>query len=288
VPSVQLASEGDASSPMAQLQDELALPVLLGRQQTEAQTLPSVRSRDEVLLLRRRRRAQTTTIRDSQVLANALASPSDTEAMHLLRPPRVILTTAAGLHSMCLPNDCQVRMQFVSAGLPAGPLLPRDECCAICLDAFQTRERVQLMAFCRHVFHAGCVKRLLHSRLSEGLAAGGSVSCPLCRGSLLAGSPAQLPHRERSLAVTIDATLLDTETSDSAESPSCDITSVCLRSCLGNPADDLSSTCASEAGRVQLRRTLTAPTGTGSKEPQVLVRRSATTFLEALGAGCAS
>merc|ERR1712032_1279891 len=112
-PSVPLASlqderDEDARSAIAQTQDEIALPVLLGRQPGEAQTLPNLRTREEVQLLRRRRRRHTATIRDTQVFLDALATPSNIEAtlhdfsieedawpMPFLRPPRVILTTPA-------------------------------------------------------------------------------------------------------------------------------------------------------------------------------------------------
>lgn len=194
--------------------EEPHLPRLLGRrmdrEEPSAQTLPNLRSSEERLLLRRRRRSQTATITSSQMLTDALASAEAEE--HVLRPPRIILSTPEGVHSMCLPQDREARMHYVQAGLPAGPLLPEKETCAVCLEEFQTGDRVQLMANCRHVFHAACIKRLLlRSQMSGQLMGDYNAPCPLCRGPLVAASVSHIPRRERARAITLNSTWFSRE-----------------------------------------------------------------------------
>merc|ERR1711966_561347 len=107
-----------------------------------------------------------------------------------------------------------------------------------------------------------------------------------CRGPLLAASLAQVPQRERPLAVTMSAMLFNTESSDSIDIEVSDNAALCLRTNFGYPADCASSNCSIQVARVQLRRALTSPMDACSEKPQVLVRRSATSLLEALGGGC--
>ena len=62
---------------------------------------------------------------------------------------------------------------------------------AICLEPLRTGQDVQPMVRCQHLFHAACVEALVEARQAEGAEATvplpERVSCPLCRGPLLAG-----------------------------------------------------------------------------------------------------
>lgn len=265
---------------------EQSLPVLLGRRPggNATQTLPAQLSRtatgrDQDLTLRRRERARFGTIRSLALhgdLPDFLAAPL-APVPSILRPPRVVLSTADGVQSMCLLRDREIRLQFVRAGLPGGPLLREEEGCAICLEPFKTGDRVQLMANCRHVFHAGCIDGFLRAHFPECLDSD-CVSCPLCRGPLLASTVSQVPHRERSLVTNLGAEWFESSTTnsfgDDATTPS-DRDVVALK-----PADE--SKIATQACKLPLRRAGTAPLDeTGSKRPAVC-KRSATAPLDAL------
>lgn len=143
-------------------------------------------------------------------------------------------------------------MHFVLAGLPAGPALPRDESCAICLEPFQTNEHVQLTATCRHAFHAGCVKMLLRSQFANCLAGDSSLPCPLCRSPLMAPSLASVPQRERPLAVTVNATWLQAEIENCASGE--DVVGF-----IADHSKVADSNSTTPASRAVLRRTLSAP-----------------------------
>lgn len=195
--------------------------MLLGRRPTAAQTLPSARASDVVggdaeLMPRRRARERFGTVGSSAieaVAANFLAA-SVAPVPRILRPPRVLLSTADGAHSMCLLRDRDARLQFVFAGLPAGPRLHDQEGCAVCLEQFQTGDRVQPMARCWHVFHVGCIEGFLRSHVPDCLVSD-CISCPLCRGPLLAPSLSEIPSRERSSVIHLDADWLHTGTANS-------------------------------------------------------------------------
>lgn len=195
--------------------------MLLGRRPTAAQTLPSARASDEVggdaaLMRLRRARGRVGTVRSlafEAAEADFLAA-SVAPVPRILRPPRVLLSTADGTHSMCLLRDREARLEFVLAGLPAGPRLRNQEGCAICLEQFQTGDRVQLMTSCRHVFHAACIDGFLRSHAPDCLVTD-CVSCPLCRGPLLAASLSEIPRRERTFVTNLDAGWLHTGTANS-------------------------------------------------------------------------
>jgi hypothetical protein len=255
------------------------MPVLLGHRHAAAQTLPAARSSDtapdeEVFQLRRRRRARTVTVRPSvdTLLLDDASSSVDLSAQCILRPPRVILTTAEGAHSLCMLHDCEGRLQFVLAGLPAGPPLPQKECCAICLEPFQTGERVQLMANCQHVFHASCIRSLLQSQFARYSAADFGVPCPLCRSPLLAASISEIPQRERLPAVILDATWLNAESSDVDTGHQCAV-------------DVVRGNCAVQGSRAALRRALTGPVNEYRRKGCELPRRSASVPLHTLREG---
>jgi len=264
--------------------DELPLPTLLGRreEQTTARSLPNFRSLEERMALRRQRRIQTAPITSSQMLADALASDEAEE--RILRPPRVILTTPEGVHSMCLPQDCEARLRDVQAGLPAGPLLASQETCAVCLDEFRTGEQVQLMANCRHVFHAACIKALLQSQMPSWMACDCNVSCPLCRGPMVADSISQIPRRERRRAITLKPGWFTADIptndpiSDSEDVPSASVPVV--------PTD--SSGCKSnvQSRSTSLSRAGTAPLERSACATPDFIRRVASSHLEALGGSC--
>lgn len=260
------------------------LPVLLGRRPPAVQTLPARPSSEAAdaemrLVLRRRRRAQTATIRSTSDLFAALGMDAiDTSesviVQSILRPPRVILSTTEGRHSLCLPKDCEARVHFVLAGLPAGPVLPKNEVCAICLDPFQTGERVQLTAVCRHAFHAGCIKMFLQSQFMDRQAFDSGTPCPLCRGPLMATSTAQVPIRERPLAITVNAAWLHSE--EIANSDNEDYGNLCAVA--GHPK---ATKChAMSTSRVTLIRALTAPIENAGFKRHVLVHRAVTASLE--------
>jgi len=280
------------------------LPRLLGQAASAVQTLPGARtlpsartsrtlqaeeeaevSGDEAPrhLLRRRRRAQTATIRSTSDLLAALGtdgfSPEDVSVISLciLRPPRVVLTTAQGQHSLCLPRDYESRIHFVLAGLPAGPTLPRDECCAICLEPFQTNEQVQLTASCRHAFHAGCIKMLLRSQSATCLAGDFHTPCPLCRSPIMAPSLANVPHRERPFAVTVNVSWLQTEME------SADNNEGVVKLCCFAAPKHVGGNSTARAFGAALRRALTAPLDiTECKRPGLLRRAGSATVVERL------
>merc|ERR1719482_1663072 len=123
-----------------------------------------------------------------------------------------------------MQQDCEARLQFVRAGLPAGPRLPPDEHCAICLEPFETGERVQPLAACRHIFHADCIKKFLHSQHHlGGLFDKYDAPCPLCRSPLMADSIVQVPHRERPLAITFSEVWLNADSTTSTHDESAQV-----------------------------------------------------------------
>lgn len=291
------------------------MPTLLGRSHVTAQTLPARRLASEgdetAPVLRRRPRARIATTRGiaSENFFASSRSMLDVPLQNILRPSRVILTTAAGMHSMCLPHDCEARRSFVLAGLPAGPVLPQCENCAICLEAFQSGERVQLMAKCRHAFHSACVEGFLRSQMEKCLAGEASVACPLCRGPLMAEAIHQVPCRERPLATIVDASwfqCVSPNTTIGREQVTPRV-SVSVKPCdekvahrqestvLGNSTipqgDEVSGVCGkksaaegslSQPRKAALRRAGTAPLQVLDHKRPVLGARSSTAPLEAL------
>jgi len=214
-----------SQAPSSQVPEDapVTLPTLLGRSSVPtAQTLPAERSPQitpqEMLLQRRQRRARTATVRDTSDFSEILGDVG--ESTPVMRPTRVVLGAADGKHSTCLCQDTELRMRFVSAGLPGGPVLKDEETCAICLEVFESGDLIQPMANCGHVFHAACAKTLLHSKVAGSLALRSTVPCPLCRSPMLATSLDQLPCRERTHAVSCNAAWLSTPPEAEAEKDS--------------------------------------------------------------------
>lgn len=55
-----------------------------------------------------------------------------------------------------------------------------DECCPVCLTAFEEGDSLRLLPHCSHVFHPECIDPWLHRR----------ATCPLCRANLERPLPA--------------------------------------------------------------------------------------------------
>ncbi|CAA6667000.1 unnamed protein product [Spirodela intermedia] len=55
--------------------------------------------------------------------------------------------------------------------------------CAVCLSRFHPHDQLRLLPSCRHAFHSTCIDTWLRS----------SLSCPLCRSSILQEVPSPLP-----------------------------------------------------------------------------------------------
>lgn len=264
---------------------ERSLPVLLGRRPNATQTLPSQLSSagdgsEEDLVQRRRSRARFATIRPFALHGDVpdFIAPSIAPMPSILRPPRVVLSTAEGVHSMCLLRDREARLQFVRVGLPAGPLLREQDSCAMYLEQFQTGDRLQLMADCRHVFHATCIERFLRTHFPDCLARD-CVSCPLCRGPVLAASISQVPQREREHVTNLSTEWLETTIANSSID---DETTPSIHSVAtyGQCAQDKS---APQAHKLPMRRAGTAPLDETGCKKQAPPKRSATGPLDTLG-----
>merc|ERR1712000_90341 len=131
------------------------------------------------------------------------------------------------------------------------------------------------MADCRHVFHAACIKTLLRSQSSSWLAGDFSVSCPLCRGPLVAASIEHVPRRERRRAITLSSAWFATgaSTSITTEDEEASLASAVV------PTGREDPTGAVQTHRAQLRRAGTAPVGESDNQRPVLLQRAASSHL---------
>eukprot|EP00440_Ansanella_granifera_P000966 gb/GFBE01001043.1/.p1 GENE.gb/GFBE01001043.1/~~gb/GFBE01001043.1/.p1 ORF type:complete len:253 (+),score=8.20 gb/GFBE01001043.1/:1-759(+) len=87
--------------------------------------------------------------------------------------------------------------------------LPTELECAICFEVLRSGEQVQPMMHCSHLFHKQCVDALIRSRVAAGYSQDAQdsvegtrpcltyLSCPMCRGQMLASSISELPVAER-------------------------------------------------------------------------------------------
>ena len=79
-----------------------------------------------------------------------------------------------------------------------------DIACAICLEALAVGDTVQPMLRCEHILHEGCARALVKSQQPlTRVFAFERLSCPTCRGEMLASSLSQVPEQEREAAVRL-------------------------------------------------------------------------------------
>ncbi|CAE8609633.1 unnamed protein product, partial [Polarella glacialis] len=75
--------------------------------------------------------------------------------------------------------------------------LPTELECAICFEPLRSGEQVQPMVHCSHIFHRSCIDSFLRARAGGADLTSSHITCPMCRGQMLANSVSEVPDVER-------------------------------------------------------------------------------------------